>query len=285
MEAEQTFFMGINVPLLQGLSVKIGVPLPDTKEYPTARLQKGFLLLDQGKELAEEAVGFGVPVLNRGLQTIFPGDVALTWLRKDSTWEITALFKLNLVERISRGKNRNLENRSFYAVKNILAEGIRRFPVIRSLLTTISSILRHMFKWKTTYADAGESYEVRVIHTWDEKTGKTVVDIDVSGLPPGITEVVVMNEQGARTFDRYGDTSGISLQGAEIGCWDEVKAENAWFESSTRQVAFKLNQAKGARLFRGRELIGSRLAWAGFGYSFPPSIQRIRYEMKIERHA
>ena len=76
-------------------------------------------------------------------------------------------------------------------------------------------------------------------------------------------------------FDRYRDTSGISLQGDEIGCWDEVNAEEAWFESSTRQIAFRLGQVKGARLFRGRELIGSRLAWAGFGYSFPPSIREI----------
>jgi len=42
---------------------------------------------------------------------------------------------------------------------------------------------------------------------------------------------------------------------------------------------------KGARLFRGRELVSSRLAWAGFGYSFPPSIKRFVYELGIERHA
>jgi hypothetical protein len=275
--------MEINIPLFQGISLKIGDPLPDKIIYPTTRLQRGFLLLDQGQDLAEEAVGFGVPMLKRGMQTIFPGDVALSWLRKGSTWEVTAQFKLNLLEKISRGGNETVGNKLFYAAKNFLAAIIRRFPLLRSLLTTLSSMLRQVFNWKTTYADEGYSARVQVNYIIEEQTGKTIVDIDVSGLPPDITEVVVMNEQGAHAFDRYQDSSGNALQGDEIGCWDAVIAEEAWFESSACQVAFRLGQAKGARLFRGRELIGSRLAWAGFGYSFPPSIQRLRYEMRIER--
>ncbi|HEX7619799.1 MAG TPA: hypothetical protein VF359_01215 [Anaerolineales bacterium] len=277
--------MEINIPLFHGISLKIGEPLSDRMDYPTVRLQRGFLLLDQGQDLAEEAVGFGVPVLKRGMQTIFPGDVALSWLQKGSTWEVTAQFKLNLLEKISRGGNETVGNKPFYAAKNFLSAIIRRFPFLRSQLTTLSNMLRQVFNWKTTYADGGISAGVQVNYIIEEKTGKTMVDVDVSHLPADITEVVVMNEQGAHAFDRYLDSSGNTLQGDEIGCWDEVNADEAGFESSSRQVAFRLGRVKGARLFRGRELIGSRLAWAGFGYSFPPSIQRLRYEMKIERVA
>ena len=277
--------MGIDIPLFKGLSLKFGEPPPGRKDYPTAHLQKGFLLLDQGQELAEEAVGFGVPVLKRGLQTIFPGAVALTWLRRGSTWYITMRFKLNLVEKISTGGNGNVENRLLYTVKNLSAAIIRRLPMFRSLLTTLSSKLRRIFNWETIYAPAGFSTEVKVLYTLEGETGKVSVEIDTADLPTFITEVMVMNEQGAHAFDKYLDTSGISLQGEEIGCWDEVNAEEAWFECSDRQVAFRLGQVKGARLFRGRELVGSRLAWAGFGYSFPPSIQRFRYEMRIEKLA
>jgi hypothetical protein len=275
--------MDIDVPLLHGLSLKIGEGPDDRKTYPTGRLLKGFLLLDQGQELAEEAVGFGEPVLKRGLQTIFPGAVSLAWLRRGSIWEITALFKLNLIEKISRGRNENVENRLLYAVKNLLAAVIRCLPVSRGLLTTISSRLRQMFNWETTYADVGFSTEVKVLYTIEAEAGKVTVEIDTRGLPSDITEVVVMNEQGAHYFDRYWDTSGVSLQKEEIGCWDEVNAEEASFESSARQVAFRLGQVKAARLFRGRELVDTRLAWAGFGYSFPPSIKGLRYEMRIER--
>lgn len=277
--------MEINVPLLHGLSLKIGESPGDGKTYPTGRLLKGFLLLDQGQELAEEAVGFGAPVIKRGLQTIFPGAVSLSLLRRGSIWDVTAVFKLNLVERFSRGGNENVESRLFYAVKNFLEVVIRRLPLLRGLLTATSSLLRRMFNWETTYADAGFSTEVKIHYTIEAETGKVTVEIDTKGLPPDITEVVVMNEQGAHYFDRYRDTSGVSLQREEIGCWDAVNAEEAWFESHVRHVAFSLERANGARLFRGRELVGSRLAWAGFGYSFPPSIKNLHYEMRIERLA
>jgi hypothetical protein len=275
--------MEIEVPLFQGLSLKIGDTHANGKEYPTALLQKGFILLYHDQELAEEAVGFGVPVLKRGLQTIFPGAVTLTWLQSGSSWHINAQYNLNLIEKFSSGRGKYIENRLFYNVKDFLAGVIRHIPLFRGLLTATSSNLRRMLNWETTYAYAGLSTEVKVIYTVEGEMGKVTVEIDTSGLPSDITEVVIMNEQGAHSFNRYQDSSGVSIQGDEIGCWDEVNAEEAWFESSTHKIAFKLGQVKGARLFRGRELIFSRLAWAGFGYSFPSFINRLRYEIRIER--
>jgi hypothetical protein len=275
--------MEINIPLLQGLSLKISDTLDDGKAYSTGHLQKGFLLLDYGENLAEEAVGFGVPVLKRGLQTIFPGSVALTCSQRNSTWEISALFKLNLVEKISNRENENVESKLLYTVKNFLAATIRNIPALRSLLTAVSSKLRRMLNWETTYAEADFSTQIKILYSIESSTGKMIVEIDTIDLPSGITEVVVMNEHGAHYFDKYLDTSGISIHGEEIGCWDEVSAEESRSESTARRVTFNLGQVKGARLFRGRELIDSRLAWAGFGYSFPPSIKKLRYEMKIER--
>jgi hypothetical protein len=276
--------MGLSISILTGITLNFGDPSPDLR-YSTARLQKGFLLLDQGVELTEEAVGFGVPVIKRGLQSIFPGNAELTWQKEGSTWVITAIFKLNLVEKFSRGGNGDVGNKPFYAVKDYLAEVIRRFPVFRRLLTSISSFFRQMFHWKTTYSEGGLAAEMKVIYTLESGTGRTMVDVDVSDLPSDITEVVMMNEQGAHAFDRYRDSSGNCLQGEAIGCWDEVMADEAWFESSARRVAFRLSQVKGAQLFRGRELIGSRLAWAGFGFTFPPSLRKLHYEMLIERIA
>jgi hypothetical protein len=46
-------------------------------------------------------------------------------------------------------------------------------------------------------------------------------------------------------------------------------------------VAFSLGQAPGARLFRGRELVGARLAWVGFGYALPPTRRSFGYELTI----
>jgi hypothetical protein len=277
--------MEIEIPLPQGLSLKIGESKAGRNKYPTAHLQNGFLLLDQGHELAEEAVGFGVPVLQRGLQTIFPGAVSLTCVQKGSTWHISGVYTMNLVEKISRGGKENLENRLLYAAKNIAAAVIRSMPWLRGLLTATSNRLRRFFHWETTYAQAGFSVMLKVRYILNTETGKIEVEIDTDGLPADISTVMVMNEQGAHHFDCYRDSSGIAIEGQAIGCWDEVDAAEAWFESRDRRVAFKLAHGKDARLFRGRELVGSRLAWAGFGYSFSPSIQRFRYEMSIERLA
>jgi hypothetical protein len=276
--------MEINIPLSQGLSLKMS-DIPGKKEYPSTRLQKGLILLDQGREMAEEAVGFGVPVLKKGLETIFPGDVTLSSRHADSSWEITALFKLNLVEKIAAAGDRHVENSLLYAVKNTLAAVIRSMPVFRRLLTAASNRLRQAFKWETTYAAAPFSTEVSMTYTIQMETGRLSVEIDASRLPRDITEVVVMNEQGARFFDRYADSSGVGLEGEAIGCWDEVFASEAGFESSAHRAAFRLGQAQGARLFRGRELVGSRLAWAGFGYSFPPTLPGMQYDLSIERLA
>ena len=61
--------------------LQIGDEPGDARDYPTARLQKGMLLLDAGESLAEEGVGFGVPVLKRGARTVFPGRRELTCRR------------------------------------------------------------------------------------------------------------------------------------------------------------------------------------------------------------
>ncbi|MGD0749820.1 MAG: hypothetical protein ABSA23_00250 [Anaerolineales bacterium] len=275
--------MGIEIPLFQGLSLNIGDAPPNKKAYPTASLQKGFILMAHGQALAEEAVGFGVPVLKCGLQTIFPGSVTLNCLKHETSWNITALFKLDLVERISKADKSAVKNKFFYVAKDGLAALIRFLPILRGPLTAISSQLRRSFNWETIYTPAGFSTGLKVLYQLDTETGRVGIEIDPRNLPPEITEVMVMNEQGAYAFDRYQDTSGILLQGQEIGCWDEVNAQEAWFESTAHRVAFRLCQVKGARLFRGRELVGSRLAWAGFGYSFSPSIQSFRYEIRIEK--
>jgi len=274
----------MTIPMPAGFSLKIGALTVSGKEYPTTHLQKGLILLHDGQELAEEGVGFGVPVLKQGIRTIFPGHIELAAQRRGSVWELTATFKLNLEEKIATPGRGSVKSKPLYIVKNSLAALIRRFPRLRGLLTAASNGLRRMLGWETTFEEAGFCTTVKMTYTVDSQTGKVDVEVDASDLPTdSITEVVVMNEQGAHHFDRYLDSGGTSLGGKEIGCWDEVTAEEASFISSAHRVAFTLERVKGARLFRGRELIGSRLAWSGFGYSFPPAVERFSYAVKIER--
>jgi hypothetical protein len=274
--------MDITIPLFHGFVLEIADKIKEKGDYATSFLPKGLLLVSNGLELTEEAVGFGFPVVKRGLEALFPGEIELAAEQHGSLWTVQAAFVLNQVDKISRSGAGTLDNRLLYATRNFLAAIIRGLPMFRRPLTGASNKLRGLFDLETTFVEAGFSTELKVTYTIEAETGKIAVEIDTSGLPADISEVVLMNEQGAHYFDRYEDSSGVSLQGEQIGCWDEVDAQEAWFESSAQQVTFRLSQVKGARLLRGRELIGSRLAWSGFGYSFPPSIQRFRYELKIE---
>ena len=176
--------MGIEIPLFQGLSLYIGGALPNRKAYSTASLQKGLLLFDQGQELAEEAVGFGVPVLKRELQTIFPGYATLTWLQHATLWNITARYRLDLVEGISRPGHSALGINYFYVAKNALAAIIRSRPFLRGPLTDFSSLLRRAFHLETVYTQAGFSTELQVLYSLDTETGQVGIDIDTAELLP-----------------------------------------------------------------------------------------------------
>ena len=274
--------MQIHTPLPDGLSLVFAEAPSEGGPYATSRLQRGLLLLDGETPLAEEAVGFGVPVLKLGLQTLFPGEAEVDWRQDGSERYIEARFILNRAERLSRRTDGIVGTRLFYAVKDLLAASIRRMPASRSPLTAASSRLRQIFGWETAYTDAGIEVGVAVTYSIDTSTGKMRVQLDCRDLPANVTEVVLMHEQGAQAFDAYQDSSGLRLLRDQIGCWDEVRASDAGFESQLHKVTFKLSNTAGARLFRGRELIGTRLSWAGFGYSFDPA--RGSVQPRIDRH-
>jgi hypothetical protein len=272
------------IPIGQGLALKFTTNPENQPGFPTARLQKGFLLLDEEQDLAEEGVGFGVPVLMRGLKTIFPGGIQLSASDEGPHKVVRAIYTLNLEEKMGKPTFGGIESKLVYAVKNYLAALIRKIPTIRGLLTGISNGLRKICGWETLYEPSEFTTDVRMTYTIDQLAGILGVTVDTLDLnASGVTEVIVMNELGARNFDQYIDSSGSSLQGKEIGCWDETAAKEASFISNSHGVTFTLMQVSGAKLYRGREIIGSRLAWAGFGYSFPPALGCFRYQVKIGR--
>lgn len=279
----QTQSMEITLPKFSGISLKIANDATRKNGYPTARLQKGILLTQDGLDLSQEGVGFGVPLLKRGIKIIYPGYIELVPSRNGTLVQVTAIFTLNLEEKVTLPGFKSAQSNRLYPVKYLLAAIIRRCPPLRGFLTTLSNALRWMFGLKTVFEIAEFSTSVITIYTIDRQAGTLKVEVDTKNLSGnGVTEVFVLNEQGARYFDVYRDSSGTLLRGEAIGCWDKVTAEQASFLSESHRLAFTLHQVKGATLYRGRELIGSRLAWSGFGYAFQPTIDRFSYQVSIE---
>jgi hypothetical protein len=275
--------MELSIPIGKDIYLKASDRLKERQLYATSSLPKGLLLVSHGVELGEEAVGFGFPVIMCGLQSLFPGRVELVVEQHGSAWSIQTTYQLNLVEKIQRLTAGRVENRLVYSAKNKLAYLIRQFPPLRKILTAASSGLRRTLGWKTIYEAAGIQACVKTIHTMHEKIGKVDVEVQLLETPATVTEAIVMNEQGATFFNMYQDSSGLCLVGEKIGCWDEVTASEGSFVSLSQRIAFKVRQVEGARLYRGRELVGSRLVWAGFGYSFLPSIKEFHYQLEIEK--
>jgi len=277
--------VNLYAPLPQGLALRISDEAAGEGAYPTRRLQKGLLLLADGQPLAEEGVGFGVPILKRGAQTVFPGAMILAWTRRGRLWEVKATYDLCLVERLAGRGGSSVRPRLLYAAKDALAALHRRSPRLRGTLTATSSALRRTLGWVTTFEETASHVPVEVTYTIDGDSGRVDVGLSLSDLPDGVTEVIVMNEQGGRSFDLFVTSDGGALSGPHIGTWDAVTAARAALVSTGSGALFSVGQADGATLRRGRELVGSRLAWAGFGYTLPPTKTRFVYDVRIERLA
>lgn len=278
--------MQIDIPSTIGVALTISDQPMQASEYPTRRLMKGIVMSREGLDLTEEAVGFGVPVVKRGIETFFPGSMELIRLPGSSIQAFTARYKINLVERIMQNGRTMERQPAFYGLKNLMAAMIRNIPLLRKPLTQLSLLLRAQNDWETTYIPGEEVGFIEVAFGFSRQNNTIEVGADLSALSMnGITEVILMNEQGGNIFDRYHESNGVHLEGTKIGAWDEVFAEEAAFASSTQGIAFSIKRIEGTRLFRGRELIDKRLAWSGFGISVPPTVKSLNYTIKLESSA
>jgi hypothetical protein len=265
------------------MGLEISPKVTSASPFPTSSIARGWLLLNDGKDLSEEAVGFGVPIIKRGLQAIFPGEIELFLGGGGDQCKFTARYTLNLVEKISHSAG-TINNPLVTNTKNLFAGMIRQFPAFRRQLTGISSLMRKQLGWQTSYGTADFCGHITMDYTINPSTGKLVVEMtDKDFTAEQVSEIIIMSEQGAHYFDRYWGDDGSTLLGEDIGCWDEVSAERAEFISSSQKLSFSLRQVKAAILYRGRELIGDRLAWSGFGYSFSPKLDYFKYQIIIRR--
>ena len=272
------------VRLPDGLELRITDDGAPATSYPTGRLQRGLVLLDGGRDLSEEGVGIGVPVLKRGLQAIFPGSMTLAVLSEGPAWRVRATYRMDLVERLGGDRGGPVRSRSVYALRDVLAAAHRRVPALRAPLTAVSNAARRRLGWVTTFELVPPVATIPVDYRVAESGAVVTVAVDLRDVPAGAaTEIALMNELGAGAFDRYEEAAGASLRGDAIGTWDPVDAATASFVSSRRGLAFTLAQAPEARLMRGREAVPGRLAWAGFAYVLRTGRPAFTYDVGISR--
>ncbi len=116
----------------------------------------------------------------------------------------------------------------------------------------------------------------------DAEKKEILIALDIGSIPSGgRDEVYMMNEQGANSFDIYRDSDGASLKKESIGTWEKVRAQEATFADSSRGISFTLRKVDEAKMFRGRELVPGKLAWAGLAYQLPQHATSFSYLVKI----
>ncbi len=250
---------------------------PGPGTYPTGVLSKGLLLRSAtAGDLSQEGVGFGVPVLKTGIASIFPGQARV--IRADQERRrLTVEFEMCLVDRLTRRGNvlGGLVDRA----KEIAAAVHRRVPFARGFLSRLSTVVRAAGGLTTAFVPCAPAGFVRVDY---EAAPVLTVNVDASAISArSLSQIVVMNELGADYFTRYIDSEGNLLDGEAIGTWSRVDARQASFMDPAHDIAFSVRAVNGARIFRGRERVPQRLAWAGFGFVLPASARSFSYDVRI----
>lgn len=271
----------IEMPL--GISLLIKDPEIEPGDYPSCRIQKGLVLVNEDIDLSEEGIGFAVPVLKFGHEAIFPGNACVTTEKDGDISMVKIDFEMNLVGRMVKS-SKKIESKTFYTIKEYFSWLHRKYPLLRVILVRFSNSLRRNCALETRFEKIASSGIVSILNTVNTKKDIIHVDVDISNVKKeGCKEVYIMNELGATYFDMYRDSNGLFLDGNVIGTWDEVFADEASFIDPIDNIAFTLEQVKGARMFRGRELVENRLAWSGLAYMLSRDIINFAYDIRIKR--
>ncbi len=265
----------------RGVSLLFRDPGSGPGDYPTCQIQKGLVLAFRNRELVEEGTGFGVPLLRLGHETIFPGCAHVTTEEDGDTSIVEVDYEMCLVERMVAKSGQSINSRAFYRIKDYLSWLHRECPPLRGVLTQAASNLRRTCGIETRFENITTAGVASVVYTIRAKDGRVHVSVNLSELKEEYTEVIITNEQGANHFDRYCDSNGVNLIGNAIGTWDETFADEASLIDSGHDIAFTLQKVKGARLFRGRELVAGRLAWSGLNYVIPRFTVNFAYAIRI----
>lgn len=278
MEAHQ---ISLQNPFTIDLNSRLSVRLyqdcrPNCLE--TAQLQKGFVLMLDGKELIEEGVGLGVPVVKYADKTYFSSSAEVSAL--GSGQRMKKVYHIDTISRKKLANGRYIDDGVYTFVRKKFA----KFYLSRKNLSPFFNKLmelRGVTGIQTEFVKVKPRGAVTVYYECQPAGVKVKVDFSDLTLSK-CEELLVLNEQGSSVFQKYADTSGLTLVGAKIGAWDEVAAEKASLLSPSGHVSFSLQNTKDAALFRGWEKTKNRFSWAGLSYALRPINGTFQYAVGLK---
>lgn len=245
--------------------------------FPTSRIQKGLVLEMGDRDLSEEGVGFGMPVIKLGLLPVFPGSWRISAKEDNGFCLIKADFEMNLKAGTAR-RGKVINNSLFCLARDIFSKIHREHPRFRKWISVSSRILKKKLDLGDAFSEEPTLGVVKATYLISDSR------IDVELRFPrvgGCAELIVLNELGANWFNTYQDSNGLILKGEKIGSWDLIEANYASFVDPSDGLVFTLKRVEGSKMFRGRELVTDSLAWSGLAYVLPPFTEKFSYSIEL----
>jgi hypothetical protein len=242
-------------------------------------LQKGLVLVINGRELIEEGMGFGVPVTVFSDETYFSSSAQVFISENEQNMIIVKKFLMDTLSRRKWKIGALVDNPFYKLVSHLLEESYRNNPSSRKVITPLMGF-KNKIGVKTDFMKSKPRGDVAV--TYRIKPDQLDVEADFSGLnKAGLKKLVMLNEQGSTFFRRLVVSDGSDVTDERIGAWKPVNANNASFTDLENSFSFCLNNLPKSRLFVGREYFKGLTAWAGMEYEVEPSLNQFHYMIKF----
>jgi hypothetical protein len=169
----------VRIPIAGEISLLIG---SEAGNYPSSRIQKGPVLIYRDKDLSEEGVGFGVPVLKFGYEAIFPGSKRVTAEKNNDKVVIMIDYDLNLVERMAIKGNKKVESRAFYKIKEWFHGLHREHPGFRGIIMPAFNAVSRIRGTGTRFDEMVSAGSVCVTYTIYPEESAVSISVDTSGV-------------------------------------------------------------------------------------------------------
>ncbi len=227
----------------------------------TAKLQKGAILVRDGKELVEEGLGIGVPVCRYKDGTHFSLTAETFFNDSESGPSIVKIYDM---DGVASKRFRGIPIRRGRYLAGILKvlekgyRGFRRFGITSTPMLDLLSLLGMTNEYRETLSKGRIEVAYRLI-------GRDLqIKTNLSGLTrEGLQRIVFANESSGRLFGKYTDSTGTKLQDRQIEPWRKTRAEWASLYSRKLGVGFSLRRPSGWLIVRGREVVRERISWSG----------------------
>jgi hypothetical protein len=245
----------------------------------TGALQKGLVLFLDGRELIEEGVGFGVPIVRYEDKTFFSSIADVSIQKTGSTYMLTKVFTLDTVSLKKFGRATYIDDGLYSPLRKTFQSLYLKHKKLNPLFNKAME-LRDLANIKTEFIAVKPRGTVTMNYNCQPNVINIKADFSKVTLKKCV-EVLVLNEQGSSVFQRYVDSSGLDLLGRKIGAWEKVSADQASLQSVKGLVSFTLQNVGGVSLLRGWESTKKRFSWAGLSYSMRPNNSVFDYSIKL----